>query len=37
MIIHVEDNHDATLRPHFDETRKFIDEGRKAGGCLIHW
>src|SRR5690606_2093070 len=36
MVIYVDDVSTATLRPHFEEVSKFIDQGRKQGGVLVH-
>lgn len=35
--IHALDEEDFDLLSHFDDCIEFIDDGRKAGGVLIHW
>ena len=35
--IHGLDLHDTDLLTYFDECIDFINEGRKAGGVLVHW
>jgi hypothetical protein len=36
-VVEVEDMAESDLKSHFDTCIDFIDEGRKAGGCLVHW
>ena len=37
MVIDVTDTSDATLRGNYEECFKFIEEGMKCGGTVIHW
>lgn len=37
LTIEAEDLYYVNLIEHFEATAKFIDEGRKQGGVLVHW